>query len=220
MEMTVGLQTLMHNLMHQKALAHMAFVLFRQNGHKFVPPQHFYNTQISMRAKFNPIARSQAKGYEYDYWDQDSDDRLENIFGCLRGLLNGPNVTAAGFEERASILMQLANIYTEYPEWQKDGRRISGVFFDHVNPFHILGAARDYLKVSVRGVYLPTCWQNVRAVAVYVLTKSDKLSDPSVFTGHHVDFDKIDLTNLNPCLHGAQFMQTCLNHGVSGQVFS
>ena len=32
-------------------LAHLAFVLFRQNASQFVPPQHYYNTQICLRTK-------------------------------------------------------------------------------------------------------------------------------------------------------------------------
>jgi|LauGreSBDMM110SN_4_FD.fasta_scaffold05830_1 hypothetical protein len=32
-------------------LAHLAFVLFRQNAGLFVPPQHYYNTQICLRTK-------------------------------------------------------------------------------------------------------------------------------------------------------------------------
>ena len=45
-------------------LAHMAFALFRENGSKFVPPQHYYNTQITMRAKYVSQAVSKAEGIE------------------------------------------------------------------------------------------------------------------------------------------------------------
>jgi hypothetical protein len=176
------------------ALSHMAFVLFRQNGYKFVPPQHYYNTQITIRTKFNSIAHFQAKGLPYYFW---YDDRLQGIFGCLRGLLNGPNVTAAGFEERASILMQMASIYAENPDWRLDGRRIAGVFFDHVNPFNILGVDRDYSKVTVRNVDLPTCWLNGRAYAVTVLTQCQGPQDPAVFRAVDVDFDVIARKNYN-----------------------
>ena len=55
-------------------LSHIAFVLFRENGGAFVPPQHYYNTQIMTRTKYT----SQGVGkIHYFFPYQESDNRLE-----------------------------------------------------------------------------------------------------------------------------------------------
>ena len=49
-------------------LSHLAFVLFRQNGTAFVPAQHYYNTQIMLRAPHISIATCQADGIALFFW--------------------------------------------------------------------------------------------------------------------------------------------------------
>ena len=88
-------------------LGHLAFILFRQNAGAFVPPQHYYNTQICLRTKYVSQATSQAEGIRY-YWPyQDADDREEQCFGNLRTLENGANFDIVQVEDRASELMAL-----------------------------------------------------------------------------------------------------------------
>eukprot|EP00966_Prymnesium_polylepis_P233866 5409503-Prymnesium_polylepis.1 len=152
-------------------LAHLALVLFRANGSKFAPPQHYYNTQITMRAKYVSQAVSKAEGIE-QYFSyqvaaprarpprasrpqnacmgadrralkplQDADDREEGMFGMVRVLEHGSNFDIVQFEERASELMRLDSSYTRHPDWRKSSRRLSGPMFDHVNPKSIIAAS-------------------------------------------------------------------------------
>ena len=48
-------------------MAHISFVLYRANLSDWVPPQHYYNTQITLRAKYISQAVSKAEGIA-NYW--------------------------------------------------------------------------------------------------------------------------------------------------------
>ena len=137
-------------------LAHLAFVLFRQNAGHFVPPQNYYNTQICLRTKYTSQALSKAMGIP-QYWPyQDADDREEQLFGQLRVLQHGQNFDIVQFEDRASELMSLDSIYARHPEWKKGSRRLTGMCFDHVNPKTIL--ANNASAVDLSNVGLTSCW--------------------------------------------------------------
>ena len=49
-------------------VAHLLFVIFRQNGSGFVPAQNYYNTQITMRTKYVSQAVSMADEKIFHYW--------------------------------------------------------------------------------------------------------------------------------------------------------
>ena len=87
------------------------------------------------------------------YWYDDADDRLEGMFGKTRTVEHGHNFDMVQFEERASELMRLEEIYARNPDLRKGSRRLSGPLFDHVNPVSIGKQA-----VSLQGVSLPGCW--------------------------------------------------------------
>jgi hypothetical protein len=139
-------------------LAHLELVLFRASAGSFVPPQHYYNTQITVRGKYVSQAVSKAIHAEHYWWYQDNDDRLEGMFGMLRTLEHGTNFDMIQFEERASALMRLEEIYVRRPERRKPSRRISGVYFDHLNPKTIIGKNKDYSPALLSSVQLSTCW--------------------------------------------------------------
>lgn len=141
-------------------LAHIEFVLFRKSAGAFVPPQHYYNTQITVRGKYVSQAVSKAIGSSHYWWYQDSDDRLENMFGMMRTLEHGTNFDMVQFEERASALMALEEIYSRSPELRKPSRRLSGQLFDRLNPKTIVakGTSKDYSAACLDNVHLATCW--------------------------------------------------------------
>ena len=64
------------------------------------------------------------------WWYQDSDDRLENMFGMQRTLEHGTNFDLVQFEQRASELQALEEIYARNPALRKPSRRLSGPMFD------------------------------------------------------------------------------------------
>ena len=139
-------------------LAHMLFAIFRQSGSAFVPPQHYYNVQVTLRGKYVSQAVSKALGLEHYFPYQDADDRLEGYFGMMRVLQHGANFDLVQIEDRASALMQLDLIYSRHPEWRKPSRRLSGKLFDHLNPTSILGRSKDYSPVALAQVQLSSCW--------------------------------------------------------------
>ena len=139
-------------------LAHMAFVLFRQNLGSFVPPQRYYNTSIMLRTKYVSQASSKAEGIDNYFYYQDADDREEGLFGMVRTLERGMNFDMVQFEDRGSELMRLDDIYVRNPTWRKNLRRLSGPCFDHINPVAITGKGSDYSPVNLNMVVLPTCW--------------------------------------------------------------
>ena len=134
-------------------LAHLYLVCFRANGAAFVPCQHYYNVQITMRGKYVSQAVSISENLEEYWWYQDSDDREEGMFGMLRTLSHGSNFDMIQFEERACELMRLEEIYCRRPELRKGSRRLSGPLFDHLNPRSI-GRACALLG----GLSLPNAW--------------------------------------------------------------
>ena len=96
-------------------LAHLYFVCVRANGSAFVPCQHFYNVQITLRGKYVSQAVSIAEELEEYWWYQDSDDREDGMFGMMRTLEHGTHFDMVQFEERASELMRLVEIYCRCP---------------------------------------------------------------------------------------------------------
>ena len=111
------------------------------------------------------------------YWYDDADDRLEGMFGKTRTVEHGHNFDMVQFEERASELMRLEEIYARTPDLRKGSRRLSGPLFDHVNPVSIGKQA-----VSLQGVSLPGCWM---AGAQDVATM---LSRDAVFAAHEYNW--------------------------------
>ena len=141
-------------------LAHLYFCLFREHAGAFVPPQHYYNMQISLRGYYVSQAVSKSLKIENYFFYQDADDREEMMFGQQRTLSHGSNFDVVQFEERAGELMSLEEIYGRNPEMRKASRRLSGVLFDHLNPKTIIGRSKDYAPVRLAGVSLPARWQS------------------------------------------------------------
>ena len=107
-----------------------------------MPAQHYYNVQIWMRGTYVSQAVSKSLDIPHYFLYQDSDDREEGMFGSARTLSHGTNFDLLQFEERASHLMSLEEIYARNPQMRKGSRRLGGVLFDHINPKSILDSPR------------------------------------------------------------------------------
>ena len=89
-------------------LAHLLLVLFRRNGTKFVPAQHYSNTQRMIRAHFWSVATAQVHEIDEYCIFLDSTDPLEQLIGIIRGLHgSGTEVDCVQFDERATA----ANVF-------------------------------------------------------------------------------------------------------------
>ena len=167
-------------------LGHIYFVCFRRNGSSFLPCQHYYNVQITIRGKYVSQAVSLALKLSEYWWYQDADDRLEGYFGMLRTLETGSNVDMVQFEERASELMRLDLIYTRNPDIKRGPRRLGGSLFDHMNPKSIGRAAASLASLS-----LPSTW-SLGATAAAALLRRD-----SVFTAEECDWHAVSCEKYN-----------------------
>ena len=115
-------------------MAHLLLVLFRRNGTKFVPAQHYSNTQRMIRGHFWSVATAQVHEIDEYYLFLDSTDPLEQMFGIIRDLHgSGTQFDCIQFEERASAAMSIQAIYSRHPEWQRGSRRLARSL-DHMNP--------------------------------------------------------------------------------------
>ena len=103
-------------LRRASCLAHLAFVLFRRHGTKFVPSQHYGNTQAMIKAKFVSVACCQAEGIDFYFAYFDATQRLEELFGMQRVMECGSSMDVVQFEERGGDLMESGHIYSDRPE--------------------------------------------------------------------------------------------------------
>jgi hypothetical protein len=122
------------NLNSLSTMAHLLLVLFLRNGTKFVPAQHYSNTQRMIRGHFWSVATAQVHEIDEYYLFLDSTDPLEQMFGIIRDLHgSGTQFDCIQFEERASAAMSIQAIYSRHPEWQRGSRRLTRSL-GHMNP--------------------------------------------------------------------------------------
>eukprot|EP00966_Prymnesium_polylepis_P279038 6446352-Prymnesium_polylepis.1 len=113
------------------------------------------------------MATGQSIDQELFFWYQAADDRLEGFFGMDRDLRGGSNVDMLQFEERASDVMSLAEIFARRPELYKGAKRLSGTAFDHTNPVSIL--AKGNAPAALSSVTLPMAWMSGATRAAQLL---------------------------------------------------
>jgi hypothetical protein len=126
--------SLEQHLENLSMMSHLLLVLYRRNGSRFVPPQHYANTQRMIRAIFHSVATAQLHNNPEYFPFLDSTDPLEQFFGILRSL-HGPGTQfdVVQFEERATAAMSIQRIYARHLDWRKPPKRLMGSL-DHMNP--------------------------------------------------------------------------------------
>ena len=65
-------------------LAHILFVCYRQNGTCFLAAHNYANLQSVVKGAFTSVAMAKKAGIGKYFIFQESDDRLEQLFGILR----------------------------------------------------------------------------------------------------------------------------------------
>ena len=173
-------------------VAHYAFVLFRRHATKFIPGQHYGNTQAMIKAKFISVASCQALNIPYYFSYFDSDQRLEELFGIQRCMECGSSMDMIQFEERGGSIMGCAKIYSDRPELNKTSSRLGGHLSDHQNPPSILGSPKNYKIVDVRCVTLTSSWAlGASDVAADFTSSTHVEDDPPIFKKDEVAFETI-----------------------------
>ena len=142
------------HLTNLSKLGHLYFVMYRRNKKKFVPHQHYHNTQTMVRSPFYSVAA--CKKFEIDeyYIFQDSSDRLEQLFGRVRmAQRSNRNFDAVGLADRLVGLAAVQEFLDENPRLDQGSRKLSGLVKDHINPKSWPG---DYDPTNVD---LQLCWK-------------------------------------------------------------
>ena len=182
-------------LRRASCLAHLAFVLFRRHGTKFVPSQHYGNTQAMIKAKFVSVACCQAEGIDFYFAYFDATQRLEELFGMQRVMECGSSMDVVQFEERGGDLMETGHIYADRPELKATSKRLGGHLSDHQNPRSALGSPKDYAPVDTRNVTVSSAYVLGGKDAQAILTLSTHAeNDPPLFRDEEVNFAAIAAT--------------------------
>ena len=150
----------------------MNYSIYRENASKFVPCQHYYNTQIMIRAFFVSVAQGQALEMQKFYWYLKGSDHIEQIFSILRTLRNtGTNFDAVQIEDLTTESQRIERICTRRPVLKRNSRRLGGRDSDHLNLRTILGNPINESLVALDKVDLRTCWLEGRRMDKITLRK-------------------------------------------------
>ena len=182
-------------LRRASCLAHLAFVLYRRHGTKFIPSQHYGNTQAMIKAKFVSVASCQAEGINFYFSYFDATQRLEELFGMQRAMECGSSIGMVKFEERGGDLMESGHIYSERPELKSTSRRLGGHLSDHQNPRSALGSPKNYAPVDTRNVTISSAYLLGSKDCQTILTlSSHPENDPPLYSDDEVNFAAIAAT--------------------------
>jgi hypothetical protein len=167
--------TLAEQLEHLSAAAHLLFVLFKTAGKDFIPTLLYVDIILMIKNVFFCIAKAKVETPDACFFIiLLGTDRLEIQFGILRTVIgNDANLDVLQISERASGLIDIADILALRPDWDKGPRRLEmptlsrlgsdgsmPASSDHLSPKNLKG--RDYY---VKNVTLLTCWRRGRAMA-------------------------------------------------------
>jgi hypothetical protein len=183
--LTGSTKSISEHLTSLSKLAHIVLVAYRKQRTKFMAAQTYENIQTMIRAHYKLVAQAKIEEIGEYYIFQDSDDRLENLFGILRtfvAAMRGMDMLM--LEERISAASECARIYASRPELDPGSRRLSGSM-DHHNPCSWSGCV-DVTVVNLRG-----CWLAGRAEAKLVLMADGLFSDAQC------SFDTINQNSTN-----------------------
>lgn len=159
------------HLSNLSTLAHILFVVYRKSRTSFMPAQTYENIITFIVAHYKSVAQMKVENITAPFYIfQNSDDRLENLFGILRSLVRGMRgFDGVQFEERATGAMQVAGVFADKPHWEAPSReRGAG---DNVNPKSWTG------DTSVEHVDLKECWEDGERRAGDIFKESGLFDD-------------------------------------------
>ncbi|KAJ2922530.1 hypothetical protein H1R20_g14566, partial [Candolleomyces eurysporus] len=164
--------SLSEQLEHLSAAAHLAFVLYKAEGMNFLPTMLYTDIMIMIKNVFFCVAKVKVDTLDGSFYIiLLGTDRLEIQFGVLRTMVaNDCNLDMLQLGERMGGATDVLNILADYPEWDKEPRRLHITALtrnstatpesaDHLSPKHIRG------DVRVKNVSLQTSWNRGRRMA-------------------------------------------------------
>jgi hypothetical protein len=161
--------TVNYHLGNLAELAFLAFALWRRNGTSFIPAQNYRNTQSMIKTIYTSVLTAIDHKIMSYFLYQDADDRVEVAFGILRSLFTGANMDCNEFEDRATAMMVIDQIFVRRPELHSGSRHLNVPCADGI-------ATTDHMNAEL-----------------YLRVEGTRLGDEGCF-----DLTRIDLSTCNP----------------------
>ncbi|KAF8970227.1 hypothetical protein BDZ97DRAFT_1652701, partial [Flammula alnicola] len=161
--------SLSEQLEHLSAAAHLALVLYYDNGKDFMPTLLYQDLAIMIKNVFFCVAKAKIDDPNGKFFViLLGTDRLEELFGILRTMVgNDSNLDIYQLASRLTGTTQVSNILAKYPQWDRAPRRLKLPAItrssetlpdtvDHIKPASWKG------DVYVKNVTLLTAWRRGR----------------------------------------------------------
>ncbi|KAF8997362.1 hypothetical protein BDZ89DRAFT_1122423 [Hymenopellis radicata] len=140
--------SLSEQLRYLSAAVHVAMIMFRQSGRKFIPTLLYMDIMIMVKNVFFCLVKGKVDTPDGYFWViLLGTDRLETIFGILRTIIGtDSNMDLLQLVTRITGSVEVSNILVQHPEWDsrprrlklpaitRDGAEISDGKVDHINP--------------------------------------------------------------------------------------
>ena len=107
-------------------LSHLLFFLFCKNKTKVLAAQNFRNWQDTIKNMFLSVTLGKLRGVDHFYFFHNTNNRLEQLFGILRSMINGNmNFDCLDLQDRIADATLVQWIYTQHPEWDRSARKLT-----------------------------------------------------------------------------------------------
>ncbi|CAN0451191.1 unnamed protein product, partial [Hapterophycus canaliculatus] len=150
-------------------MAHLAFILYRQNRNEFILGQLYHDLQATIRCAFIVIAQAQVICPSLlIYLSQLGTDNVENLFAILRTMTHSRTFSYKELCERLAHASQVDEVWSRHDGWRRSSRRLLNTADNMNMATWNLGPSGN---TSVSGVDVVGCWQEGRRQAVVVLNR-------------------------------------------------
>ncbi|KAL1669560.1 hypothetical protein GGF50DRAFT_44200, partial [Schizophyllum commune] len=150
--------------------AHLFCALYLRHTTDFISNQLYGDIQCMIKNAVFIVAKSQILNPELEVFIcLLGDDLLEALFGRVRMLgRHSPNVDVSEMATRCRSALNLADIFSRHPEWERKPERLEfkrSRDYDHINPHHWRG------NVVGKFCDIEACWRQGSVAATALLQK-------------------------------------------------
>ncbi|CAM9391324.1 unnamed protein product, partial [Hapterophycus canaliculatus] len=138
-------------------MAHLAFILYRQNRNEFIPGQLYHDLQATIRCVFIVIAQAQVICPSLlIYLFQLGTDNVETLFAILRTMTHSRTFSYKELCERLAHASQVDEVWSRYDGWRRSSRHLLNTADSMNMATWNLGPSGN---TPVSGVDVVGCWQ-------------------------------------------------------------
>lgn len=158
--------SLSKQLEHLSAVAHLALILYYDNGKEFMPTLLYQDLAIIVKNIIFCVAKAKIDNPDGKFYIVIlGTDRLEELFGILRTMIgNDANLDIYQLALRLTGTTQVSNILAKYPHWDRSPRQLKLPAITRTS--EVLPDTVDHIKpaswkgdVYVKNVTLLTAWR-------------------------------------------------------------